>query len=153
MTIYGALNGNASGSYELMSYATPVLTTANNYTLKATGVGNHLRRAILVAPPTGGGIDHPIGSRFLFLNHQGTAPSSGSKGSLLSNGPGIGIYVLPLAVLALSSGTLYFKFPMFNIFGGGLQDLSSATAYTYKPGGIVAAVNPAGVGPQIFQVN
>ena len=31
--------------------------------------------------------------------------------------------------------TLYIKFQSFNVFGGGVQDLSTCTAYTYTPTG------------------
>jgi hypothetical protein len=30
---------------------------------------------------------------------------------------------------------VYLKFQSFNVFGGGLQDLSSCTAYSFSPGG------------------
>ena len=31
--------------------------------------------------------------------------------------------------------TLYFKFQSFNVFGGGLEDLSTLTVYTFTPAG------------------
>ena len=35
----------------------------------------------------------------------------------------------------MSAKTLYLKFQSFNVFGGGVQDISACTAYTYTPTG------------------
>jgi hypothetical protein len=68
--------------YELMTYATAQLTAASKYTLKATGAGNKLRRAVFNAPDnTGLGIDHPAGQRFAFLWPSGYRNSQGQHGS------------------------------------------------------------------------
>ena len=108
--------------YELMSYAVANLTSANHYTLQATGAGNFLRRAILDAPDnTGAGIDHASGSRFAVLD-----PS----------GQGILKMALPSQYI---SQTLLFKIVSFNTFGAGLQLLSDVTPYAYVPTGIPGA--------------
>ena len=36
----------------------------------------------------------------------------------------------------MSAQTLYIKLQSFNVFGGGVQDLSTCTAYTYTPTGV-----------------
>ncbi len=40
---------------------------------------------------------------------------------------------------------LYLKFQSFNIFGGGVEDLSSCTAYTYTPTGLGYGTGVAGI--------
>ena len=38
--------------------------------------------------------------------------------------------------------TVYLKFPSFNVFGGGLEDLSNCAVYSYVPSGAgVAAIS------------
>ena len=116
--------GAAAFNYELMSYAVANLTAANKYTLKATGAGNFLRRAIDLAPNnTGNGVDHALGSRFALLD-----PS------------GIGILKLPMPLQYIGQ-TLYFKCLSFNAFGSALQSLSdpAVIAYPYTPTGIPGA--------------
>jgi hypothetical protein len=50
--------------------------------------------------------------------------------------------VLKLALPAAYIGqTVYFKFPSFNILGGGLEDISSVTRYSYVPTGVVYRIN------------
>jgi hypothetical protein len=102
--------------YELMAYAVANLTAAYKYTLKATGGGtNHLRRAVLGAPQSGGlGVDHPNNSRFAMFNRLSTV------GQLLFN-------IDPSWI----GQTLYFKLLAFNQFGNNLQDPGSVTVYTY----------------------
>jgi hypothetical protein len=38
--------------------------------------------------------------------------------------------------------TIYLKFPSFNIYGAGLQDISTVTRYTYVPTGVVFTIAP-----------
>ncbi|MGP8231523.1 MAG: hypothetical protein ACLQL2_02510 [Methylovirgula sp.] len=45
-------------------------------------------------------------------------------------------YVLPNSYIGQP---LYLKFQSFNIFGGGLQDLSDCAAYTFSPAGAGSA--------------
>ena len=61
--------GNTSIPYELMTYAVATLTATSKYTLEATG-GNHLRRGVFYGAPSATGVDHPAGSRFVFLGTQ-----------------------------------------------------------------------------------
>jgi hypothetical protein len=67
--------------------------------------------------------EHQIGSKFARLD------------SLIFQTPLLTQYI---------GRTLYAKFPSFNIYGNGAQDLSQATAYTYTPAGygIGIASNP-----------
>lgn len=115
--------GTAATPYELMTYALANLTATNKYTLQATGGGtNKLRRAVFAAPGLAG-VDHPMGSRWAFLQGGG---------------------VLKVAMDPSWIGkTLWFKFPSFNGFGNAQQPLSAATAYTYTPLGTAAGVNPS----------
>lgn len=127
--------GTGGIPYELMTYAVANLTAANQYTLKATGGGNKLRRAVFGAPQLGTGVSHAGGSRFLFLDPAGTGLLK-----LTMDDKWIGV-------------TLHFKFCAFNKFGGGQQELADVVDYTYTPAGTVGAVNPGGVPPQVFLVN
>lgn len=110
--------GTTAIPYELMAYGTATLTSTSKYTLQATGSGNQLRRAVFGAPTTGEGVDHPSGSRFLFLNPAG-----------------IGILKVNLQPQWIGT-TLYFKILSYNNLGGGLQDPSTVTVYTYTPTGV-----------------
>jgi hypothetical protein len=131
--------GNASIPYELLSYAVATLTSAEHYTLKATGTGNKLRRAVFGAPAVGAGVDHPIGTRFAFLGPPGAQAQQG---------------ILKLSMDPTWIGkTLHFKFLAFNTNLGALESLSDAVDYTYTPTGTVGSVNPAGASTQIFQIN
>ena len=123
---YIAGGGAFSIPYELMTYAIATLTGTNLYTLMATGGGHELRRGVFGAPSPGVGVDHPTTSRFAFLNPSG-------QGILKVNMDPTWIGV-----------TLFFKFPSFNTFGGGLQSLSDATAYSYTPTGVPGLIGPAG---------
>jgi Putative phage tail protein len=136
---YEAGGGANPIPYELMSYALANLTATYKYTLKATGGGtNHLRRAVFGAPAVAAGVDHPIGSRFAFLDP--------------NNPNAAGILRVPLDPSWIGV-TLYFKFPAFNSIGGGMQTLASAIPYTYTPTGAAGGVNPGGVTPGAFLVN
>ena len=127
--------GSTSIPYELMTYAIATMTAANQYTLQATGTGNHLRRAVFNAPQIGTGVDHPSGSRFAFLSPSGT-----------------GILKLTMDPTWIGK-TLYFKLLSFNSFGSGQQSLSDVTAYSYTATGGSGAVNPGGLPAQGFQIN
>lgn len=111
--------GNATIPYGLMAYAVATLTAANKYTLKATGGGtNHLRRCVFGAPAVLTDVDHPLGSRWAFLN-----PSGQGIFKIAMDPKWIGV-------------TLKFKFLAFNTFQGGVQALATATAYSYTPTGL-----------------
>jgi len=113
-----AAPGAAGFNYELMTYATAVLTAPGKYTLKATGAGNHLRRAVFNAPDSGEGVLHCVGSRFAVLN-----PSS--QGILKLNMDPVWVGV-----------ELFFKIVSFNQFGTAVQSLGDVPAYSYTPTGV-----------------
>lgn len=115
--------GTADIPYELMTYAVATLTSAYHYTLKATGAGNELRRAVFGAPTVGYGVLHNSGSRFAFIG-QGN-----------QNTPGM--FALNIDPTFIGT-TLHFKFLAFNQFGSGAQDITdpSVVDYTYTPTGI-----------------
>lgn len=115
--------GTTSIPYEVMGYAVATLTAPNKYTLKATGAGNHLRRAINGAPQLGLGVDHPIGKRF------------GYRGV-----NALGRMRFAFAPTLIGT-TLFFKFASFNQFGGGQQDPSGLTAYPFTPTGLGSQQN------------
>ena len=104
--------------YELMAYATAVLTGTNLYTLKATGAGNQLRRSVYNAPASGAGITHSAGERFAVLSPAG-----------------MGIFKVNLPSQWVGTA-LHFKFPSFNSFGGAIQSLSDCIDYVYTPTGV-----------------
>lgn len=132
---YVAGGGSNAITYELMTYAVATMTAANQYTLEATGTGNHLRRTVFGAPRLGSGVDHLSGSRFAFL-------------------PPGGAGILKLAMDPTWIGkTLYFKIASFNTFGGAAQSLTGLTAYSYTPTGAGGSVNAAGLPVQGFQIN
>lgn len=118
--------GNTCTPYGLMAYAVAQLTERYKYTLKATG-GNNLRRSLYGVPGLGVDVDHPLGSRFAFLN-----PS------------GVGIAKLVMDPSWIGK-TLYFKFPAFNLFQSKIQSIddSDVVAYSYTPTGCPSkAQNP-----------
>jgi hypothetical protein len=118
--------GTTDIPYELMTYALANLTSAFNYTLKATGGGtNKLRRAVFGAPQPLSGVDHPLGSRFAFLNPAGT-----------------GILKVNMDPSWIGK-TLHFKFVAFNSMMGGQQSLASVTDYTFTPAGTVGSGSTA----------
>ena len=54
--------------------------------------------------------------------------------------------------------TLYFKFQSFNVFGGGVQDLSSCAVYSFTPSGAgiadpIAAQLSSGVPLDLGQIS
>lgn len=122
--------GTADIPYELMSYATAVLTGANLYTLKATGSGNKLRRSVHDAPTAGAGVAHASGSRFALLDPAGS-----------------GILKVTLDPKWIGV-TLFFKFLAFNSNGNGLQSAADVTAYSFTPTGTVG-----NYGDQVFLVD
>ena len=116
-------DGGSDGfGYELMSYAIANLISVEQYTLQATGAGNYLRRAILLAPNnTGNGVDHPAGSRFALLNQ---------------TGQGILKMSMPLVYVGQQ---ILFKVLSFNTFGSAIQSLADVPAYAYTPTGVPGA--------------
>ncbi len=100
------------GQLEFLSFTTATLTAP--YTYDLTGLNRGLYGTFA--------IDQPAGAQFLFL--------------------GAGSYYVQTLPTQYVGQALWFKFPSFNITGGGLQPLSSAAAYEYTPQG--AQVNPAG---------
>ena len=67
---------------------------------------------------------------------------SGSSGAYHSSGApfarldgAVVKYSLPANLVGV---TLYFKFQSFNVFGGGLQDLSTCAVYVFTPAGTVS---------------
>jgi hypothetical protein len=90
---------------ELVSYATSTLTSANKYSL------TYLYRGLYGSTVA----SHSSGAQFAFLNNNS-----------------IFKYDLPAQFVGKE---LYIKLQSFNVFGGGVQELSTCTAYTYTPTG------------------
>jgi Putative phage tail protein len=90
---------------EFLSYTTATLTSARHYSL--TGLYRGLYGSAIAL--------HSSGAQFAFLTNNS-----------------IFKYGLPAPYVGV---TLYIKLQSFNVFGGGLQALSSCTAYTYTPTG------------------
>ena len=108
---YGAI------PYELGAYGSAVLTAANKYTLKATGTGNRLRRNVFGTPNApSGGVDHPSGSPWLFLN-----------------GPVFTVSLDPSFV----GKTIYLKFTSFNLRSASEQNTADVATYTFTPTGLL----------------
>ena len=99
---------------EIMSYAVATQTGANQYTLQATGIGNHLRRGLFRSVIS----EHAATTRFAFLD-----PSS------------VGILKVPLKNEWIGVA-IKFKLQVFNKFGAGLQDAADCTVYSYTPEGL-----------------
>jgi hypothetical protein len=91
---------------ELMSYTTATLTSSYSYSLSG------LYRGLYGTS----GATHASGANFAFLN----------------SGAGVFKYDLPAQFLGVE---LYIKLQSFNVFGGGVQNLSSCVAYTYTSTG------------------
>ena len=90
---------------ELVSYATATLTAAHNYSL------TYLYRGLF-----GTAIAlHAAGAPFAFLN----------SGAIFK-------YDLPAQHVGRE---IYVKLQSFNVFGGGVQNISACAAYTYTPSG------------------
>ena len=111
--------GSGVVPYELIAYTTATPTATNKYTLKATGAGNEIRRAVYSAPTLGAGVAHTVGKVFVYLNDP--------------------VFKIPLDPKWIGQ-TLHFKFLAFNIFQSNEQILSDATAYPYTVTGVAAAV-------------
>lgn len=109
--------------YELIAYGLAQLTGANQYTLKATGAGNKIRRGVY-STPIG---DHPSGSKFLFMG--------GARVRLLVDPKWFG-------------QTVHFKFTSFNSFGKELESLADVTDYTFA-----IPANPLGVDTGDYYLN
>jgi len=90
---------------ELLSYTTATLTAANQYAL--TGLYRGLYGTAVAS--------HASGANFAFLA-----------------GNGICKYNLPAQYVGVE---VYVKLQSFNVFGGGVQSLSSCTAYNFTPAG------------------
>lgn len=113
----------SGGPYELMAYLTAnAISGAASYAMPAiSGGGGPLRRAVFGMPTPGMGTDHPIGSRWAWLNDR------------LTNKPS-GIIKIPLDPAWIGQ-TLYFKFPAFNS-RGGIEKKSTTQVYSYQPTGL-----------------
>jgi hypothetical protein len=119
----GALIAESSMAfgYELMTYATAQLTGTNKFTLRATGSGNHLDRAVFGAPGSSG-IGHPPGSRFAFISPAGTG-------------------ILKISMDEVWVGVeLFFKVISFNSFGAAIQSLADVPATSYTPTGVPGGI-------------
>lgn len=70
-----------------------------------------------------------------------TSPAAAAIGDTAS-------IILPAAVLKIAlpeayvGQTVYLKFPSFNILGGGHQDISTVTRYSYVPTGVFYTIDP-----------
>jgi hypothetical protein len=100
----------AGGILEFLSFTTATLVSGHTYTL--TG----LYRGLYGTPV----YDQPAGAQFLFL--------------------GSGQYYAQTLPPQYAGHNLWFKFPSFNITGGGAQSLAQVPAYLYAPTG--AQLNP-----------
>jgi hypothetical protein len=121
--------------YELMTYAAANLTSANHYTLPATGAGNFLERAVFGVPLPQQGSDHAATTRWAFLDSwQVPAPA--------------GILKVPLSFdwIDPPGGTPLFKFVQFNNLGGGLAQLADVATYAYQPVGTIPGGGGVGTG-------
>jgi len=90
--------------YEVVAYETVELEASNKYKLDPV-----ITRGLLGTAAA----DHPIGSVFIDLSNPNTVFKT-----TIPNG-------------TYAGQTLHFKFPSFNIWGSGLQDLSDCVDYTY----------------------
>lgn len=102
---------SSPGKTEVISYGTATLTSAYNYDL------TYLMRGLYDTPPNGAWV---VGSTFCLFD------------------AGVFKYNLDPSMV---NATLNIKFQSFNVFGNGLQDLSTCTEYTYNPNGGLL-VNP-----------
>ncbi len=99
-------HGSSPLLYELIAYGLAQLTAPNQYTLKATGAGNKIRRGVYHTDVA----DHPSSSKFLFLG-----------------GPMTVIQVDP----KWFGQTIHLKFTSFNSFGNELESLADVTDYPF----------------------
>lgn len=94
--------------YELIAYAGATLSSANKYALPPT-----IRRGVFGTPITA----HNIGQSFSYLNDG---------------------FIFKLNMQQSWVGqTLFFKFTAFNVYGNAEQDISTVTAYSFTPTGLV----------------
>jgi hypothetical protein len=101
---------------ELIAYDVATLTSANHYDL------TYLRRGV-----HGSAIGaHSSGGKFCRLDEA------------------IKSFDLPIAAFSYVGQVLYVKFLSYNIYGGGLQELSDVSPYTFTPVGVGATVLPPG---------
>ena len=98
-----ALNTRCYVGGEILAFQTATLVAANKYNLSYLVRGAYGTESQIV--------NHPTGTPFARLDE--------------------GIFELPYDVNKIGS-TLYLKFPSFNPYGGGLQELSDVGAYTYQ---------------------
>lgn len=115
--------GSGSIPYELIAYTTATLTSADKYTLKATGAGNEIRRAVYGAPTLGAGVSHAAGKTFVYLE-----------------GPLLEVALDPKWI----GQTLKFKFCAVNIYGTNQQDPSTVTPVSYTVTGVAASQSGGG---------
>lgn len=94
---------------ELISYSTATLTATNKYTLQT-----YTRRGVYGTPNKA----HSSGAKFVRLDGATFA------------------YAYDRALIGK---TIYVKLQSFNLWGAGLQDISTCTAYTYSIGGPIGA--------------
>jgi Putative phage tail protein len=86
----------------------------------------------------------------------GTSVASHASGTPFSRLDGAIVkYDLPANLVGQ---TLYFKFQSFNVFGGGVQDLSTCSVYTYAPTGAgvpdpIAAQLKSGIALDLGQIS
>ncbi len=103
---------------ELISYETATLTGTNAYNL------TYLRRGVYGTTIAA----HGSGTEFCRLDEA------------------IKSFDLPITPVSYVGQTLYLKFLSYNIYGGGQQELSDVSPYTYVPGGSgVFVFPPSGV--------
>jgi hypothetical protein len=99
---------------ELVGYGAVVPGTANSFAYNLT----YLRRGVYSTPIAA----HPAGAPFTAIN------------------PDVMLQVnLPQQYVGR---TIYLKFPSFNIYGAGLEDISTVTRYTYTPIGVAYTIAP-----------
>jgi len=98
------------GTLEFLSFTTATLVSGHTYTLGG------LYRGLYGTPQ----YDQPMGAQFLYL--------------------GSGQYYAQTLPSQYVGHNLWFKFPSFNLVGGGGQSLAAALAYLYTPLG--AQLNP-----------
>ncbi len=99
---------------ELIAYDTATLTGTNLYNL------TYLRRGVYSSDIEA----HAAGTQFCRLDEA------------------VRSFDLPITPISYVGQTLYLKFPAFNIYGGGQQELSDVSPYSYVPGGSGVFVFP-----------
>jgi hypothetical protein len=116
-----ALNVQLKGLYELIHHQQVNSISGNMWEMQApVADGGPIRRAVFSQPFPGVGEDHPIGSRFGWLNDR-----------LISKPAGV--IKIPLDAAWISQD-LHFKFPAFST--GGIERLEPTQVYSYAPTGL-----------------